>query len=193
MRTENGQANIDFRLPIKVIGGISVLPIPWLSLHADAAFTNWAVSNNPKAELTNTSIVLAQGNTEIDYPVTALPLGLFLRNSVSIHTAIQVHLLSDFLVIRGGWAFYRGATEPLQPSPLALDLDRHQLGFGLTIGNDSVRLGVGVCHSIVIPLAANTVDLKLTNPLDPNVTTSVGRGTYRGQATKVVLEFRIGW
>ncbi|MFH1131575.1 MAG: outer membrane protein transport protein, partial [Pseudomonadota bacterium] len=28
MRTENGQANIDFRLPIKVIGGISVLPIP---------------------------------------------------------------------------------------------------------------------------------------------------------------------
>ncbi len=190
----DGGATLDLRLPLELRGGISA-GWPLLRLNVDLLWARWSAADDPGAELDGASIRLASasGGATRHVPLESLPLGVGLRDAISVRAGLASVLPGGFLTLRGGYAYHRGATDPEQPSAVVLDLQRHVMALGVELAVKPLRLALGVSQQFGVPMETGAVEATLHNPLAPAITANVGQGRYTSTATRAVIEVQAGW
>jgi len=186
----SGEALVELALPLRIQAGASVGP-PRLRGFVELALERWSSMGDVRARLQDTSLVLAGSAGTEERPMTELPLGLRLRDHLSMHVGLEAQLVPGFLIARTGYAFHRGATRPAAPSSTLVDLDRHVWSFGLEVERGALHLGLASAVSFEARLDAPGNEALLLNPLEPGVSAPVGQGRYTSSLVQVVLE--TGW
>lgn len=187
-----GDARLELTLPLQLEAGLA---LRWrtLDLHLQVSWRRWSAMDAPAATVDDAALVLTRAGKAETWPVTRLPLGITMDDSLALRAGLQWRLWSGFMVLRTGYALHLGGTRSEAPSPVALDLDRHVWSLGVEVAVRHVRLGLAVQHSFAARLDATGEEALLHNPLDPSVTGVVGDGRYETDMTRVLLEAKAGW
>ena len=188
-----GRATLDFHLPLRLRAGLSA-GWPLLRACLDLGWARWSSAGKPAADLATSHLTLkAAGKADLDLSVPLLPLGLGLRDDISVHAGLVSELPGGFLTLRGGYAYHLGASDPDLPGATAQDLERHVMGLGVELAIHPLRVGLALSHSFGVPLDTEAVDATLDNWLSPSTTAHVGEGRYEASATRVMVEVQAGW
>jgi long-subunit fatty acid transport protein len=185
----SGNSSLELILPLRLRGGVAI-DLKLFRLALEAALARWSRNEEITARLEGVRIELGDGRAK---NITRLPLGIQLRDHISAHLGVEVPLWRGFIVCRAGYAYHRGATPPSAPSATLVDLDHHELGVGLLLEAKQIRLAVAVSHAFEATLAASGEQRRAVNPLDPEISESIGRGRYSSSSTRVVIELQTGW
>lgn len=189
----DGSATLDLRLPLRLRGGLSA-GWPLLRASVDVAWARWSSAGDLAAGVQDASLELSQGTRAArGVPLSLLPLGMALRDDISVHAGLSSELPGGFVTLRAGYAYHLGASDPDLPGAVALDLQRHIMGLGVELAIKPVRIGIALNQSFGVPLDTEAKDATLDNPVSPPTTSNVGEGRYEASATRVVVELRAGW
>lgn len=186
-------ATLDLRLPLRLRGGLSA-GWPLLRASVDVAWARWSTAGSLVASAPGAELTLTQGTRAArTVPLELLPLGITLRDDISVHAGLTSNLPGGFLTLHAGYAHHRGASDPDLPGAVALDLQRHVMGLGASLAIKPIRISLALSQDFGEVLETEAKDASLDNPVSPQTTAKVGEGKYGASATRVVVELQAGW
>jgi hypothetical protein len=188
----SGAASISLPLPLALRGGIGI-SLWRLRLLLEAGFERWSSAGDLSARSEGAGVGLVRSGGGVSFhPISELPLGIRLGDRASAHAGLEL-LAARGLLLRAGYGFVHGASQPEAPSSVLLDLDHHTWGLGLELARGGFRFGLSFAHTVQASLEASGEQARLFNPLRPELTQVVGLGRYLVSRTRVALEVQWGW
>lgn len=200
---EGNVAHIDVHFPWMVSGGVELLPVPELRLELDFVWEQWSTVDRITVDTKDIYINDLPGVGR--YKIPTLYEELQFQDVFSVRFGAEYHFKKFPLVLRGGYAFERGAAVDEFLSVIAHDSNKHMIslgasftlwGFRMDVGyamivvpqrSIAARTALGVCPGQPAPATQLSPDQwegpcsmsPQINPVNPSGVVAVGGGTYK--------------
>ena len=187
-----GTAKLWVGPPLELSVGLALRPHRRLGITAAFRFEGASRFDGLTATLSDARYRLVSTQTS-EHRLERLPLGIQAQDRFSLRCGAELTVVEGFLRARLGWAFERGATPDDAPHSALLDLDRHLIGVSAQATIASLRLAVGVAHSLNATLDSDGARTDVFNPLEKETTSVAGQGRFDTSSTRVIFEAQLAW
>ncbi len=179
--------SVNFMLPPELRIGAEWRPTPRIRAEIGFDYEAWSVLDQQTVIPHGVYIDNVPGVGR--YVLSTTLINRQLTDSYSAHIGGEFEVIKNWLVLRAGYLFESNATPDRTLSVFGTDGLKNMVTAGLSVNIKKVRIDVGYGHIFILD---RTVDWRTSqayqsNPIQPNIPTGVGGGTYSVSADVLSL------